>query len=382
MAVDNTDQVVIQICTDPWEQVEVDAFVCPTNSKGIMSNYPASKLKELAGADIEQQVRSHTPLAVGAAFVTGAGPMKAKALIHVANTDEPGGRVQVEDILRATAAVIIACAAKGFHTIAIPLMGAFDQGIPAEEAARAIEEGAEVASVSGAAGDLTVTVKDGRSFRGSHLLVAVGRRVNTDGMDLHKGGIEVTPKGISVDAGLRSTSNRRVYAVGDAAGGLQFTHVAGYHAGVILRPMLFGLPAKARADHIPWATYTDPELAQVGPTEAEARKTHGDRLEVARFDYAENDRAIATGQTRGFIKVMVVKGRPVGATIVGAGAGDLISIWALAIASRLKMSAVAGMVAPYPTLGEINKRAAGAYFSPRLFDNPLVKRVVRFVQRF
>lgn len=138
MAVDNTDQVVIQICTDPWEQVEVDAFVCPTNSKGIMSNYPASKLKELAGADIEQQVRSHTPLAVGAAFVTGAGPMKAKALIHVANTDEPGGRVQVEDILRATAAVIIACAAKGFHTIAIPLMGAFDQGIPAEEAARAI----------------------------------------------------------------------------------------------------------------------------------------------------------------------------------------------------------------------------------------------------
>lgn len=138
VAVDNTDQVNIQICTDAWESVEVDAFVCPTNSLGIMSSYPASKLRDLAGGDIEAQVRAHTPLAVGAAFVTGAGPMKAKHLIHVANTDEPGGKVQVEDILRATAAVLVACQVKGFGSIAIPLMGAFDQGIPAEEAARAI----------------------------------------------------------------------------------------------------------------------------------------------------------------------------------------------------------------------------------------------------
>lgn len=138
MAVDNTEQVVIQICTDSWAEVEVDAFVCPTNSKGIMSTYPASKLKELAGAHVEHEVQRHTPLAVGAAVVTDAGPMKAKHLIHVPNTDEPGGRVQVEDILRATAAVIVACAVKGLHSIAIPLMGAFDEGIPAEEAARAI----------------------------------------------------------------------------------------------------------------------------------------------------------------------------------------------------------------------------------------------------
>lgn len=138
MAVDNTDQVVIQICTDPWEQVEVDAFVCPTNSKGIMSTYPASKLKDLAGSHVEDLVRAHTPLAVGAAFVTDAGPMKAKHLIHVPNTDEPGGRVLVEDILRATAAVLVTCAVKNLHSIAIPLMGAFDGGIPAEEAARAI----------------------------------------------------------------------------------------------------------------------------------------------------------------------------------------------------------------------------------------------------
>ena len=146
--------------------------------------------------------------------------------------------------------------------------------------------------------------------------------------------------------------------------------------------MLFGLPSKAKTSHIPWATYTDPELAQVGLTEAEARAAHGARLEVARFDYHHNDRAIAERKTKGFIKVMVVKGRPIGATIVGYQAGEAINLWALAIANNLKMSQVAGMVAPYPTIGEVNKRAAGAYFSPRLFDSQKVKRVVGFVQRW
>jgi pyruvate/2-oxoglutarate dehydrogenase complex dihydrolipoamide dehydrogenase (E3) component len=244
-----------------------------------------------------------------------------------------------------------------------------------------IVERAEVTAVSGTEGAIRVETADGRVFEGSHLLIAVGRQVNVDGLDLEKAHVAYDRRGVTVDRGLRST-NRRVYAVGDVAGGLQFTHVAGYHAGVIIRPMLFGLPAKTRTDHIPWATYTDPELAQVGLTEAEARKAHGDRLFVARAEFSHNDRAIATGQTTGFAKVMVVKGRPVGATIVGPQAGELIQIWALAISSRLKMSAVAGMVAPYPTLGEINKRVAGAYFSPRLFESPLVKRVVRLVQRW
>ncbi|MDG3041698.1 dihydrolipoyl dehydrogenase family protein [Roseicyclus marinus] len=243
-----------------------------------------------------------------------------------------------------------------------------------------IVEGAEVTSVSGTEGSIRVETGDGRGFDGSHLLVAVGRQVNTDGLDLDRAHVGHDRRGITVDSGLRST-NRRVYAVGDAAGGLQFTHVAGYHAGVIIRPMLFGLPARARTDHIPRTTYTEPELAQVGLTEAEARKLHGDRLFIARADFAHNDRAIATGQTTGFCKVMVVKGRPVGATIVGPQAGELIQIWALALANRLKMSAIAGMISPYPTLGEINKRAAGAYFSPKLFESPMVKRIVRLVQR-
>ena len=155
-----------------------------------------------------------------------------------------------------------------------------------------IAEDALAAEIRGKAGAIEVEAKDGRVFKGSHLLMAVGRKSNTEKLDLEKAGIKTTKTGIRVDDGLR-TSNRKVYAIGDVAGGLQFTHVAGYHAGVIIRSMLFGLPSKAKTAHIPWATYTDPELAQVGLTEAEAKKKHGINMEVVRFPYRHNDRAIA-----------------------------------------------------------------------------------------
>jgi len=242
-----------------------------------------------------------------------------------------------------------------------------------------IAENAMAQEIRGSAGAIEIHVKDGRVFKGTHLLMAVGRMANIKTLDLDAADVEYD-RTIKVDASMR-TSNRKIYAIGDVAGGLQFTHVAGYHAGVIIRSMLFGLPSKSRTDHIPWVTYTDPELAQVGMSEDQARIAHKDALEVVRFPYAENDRAIASGKTKGLIKVMVVKGRPVGASIVGAQAGELIGVWALALANKMKMSAIAAMVIPYPTLGEINKRAAGAYFSPRLFDSLMVKRVVGAVQR-
>lgn len=244
-----------------------------------------------------------------------------------------------------------------------------------------IVENALAEKITGKEGAITVATKDGAKYKGTHLLMAVGRKPNVERLNLEAAGIEPTRGGIKVDASMKTT-NKRVYAIGDVAAGLQFTHVAGYHAGVIIKSALFGLPSKASNAHIPWATYIDPELAQVGLTEAEARAKHGDKLEVMRFNYAENDRARAELKTDGLIKVMVFKGRPVGASIVGAQAGELIQTWALALANNLKMSAVAAMVAPYPTLGEINKRAAGAYFGPRLFDSKMVKRVVRLVQRF
>ncbi|MFW2589139.1 dihydrolipoyl dehydrogenase family protein [Sagittula sp. SSi028] len=245
-------------------------------------------------------------------------------------------------------------------------------------------EGVEIvedAKVTKVAAGITVEVEDGRSFTGSHLLVAVGRKTNTERLNLEAAGIETTKAGIQVDDHLK-TSNRRVYAIGDVAGGMQFTHLAGYHAGIIVRSAVLGLPAKAKTDHIPRATYTQPELAQVGLKEAEAREKHGESMEVARFDFHHNDRLIAERQTTGFIKAMVVKGKPVGVTIVGAQAGELVNLWSLVIANGLKMSAVSAMVSPYPTVGEINKRVAGAYFTPRLFENETVKKIVKLVQRW
>ncbi len=245
-----------------------------------------------------------------------------------------------------------------------------------------IAEGAMVEQVRGKAGAIEVEVQGGRVFKGSHLLLAVGRRANIDRLDLEKAGIAATGAGVTVDARLRSTTNRHVYAIGDVAGGLQFTHVAGYHAGLVIRQALLALPARETTAHIPWATYTDPELAHVGLTEVQAREKYAAPLEVVRFDYSENDRATAIGQREGLIKVMVVRGRPVGASIAGHQAGELIALWSMAIANKMKMSQIAAMVAPYPTIAEINKRAAGAYFSPRLFDNPMLKRVVGLVQRW
>ena len=244
-----------------------------------------------------------------------------------------------------------------------------------------IAENAMAAKISQRGAVITVETKDGAKFKGSHLLMAVGRKPNTDNLGLDAAGIEPTRGGIKVDASLKTT-NKKVYAIGDVAGALQFTHMAGYHAGVIIKSALFGLPSKASSGHIPWATYIDPEMAQVGMTEAQAREAHGDKLEVLRFDYAENDRARAELATTGLIKVMIVKGRPIGASIVGAQAGELIQTWALVIANKLKIGAVAAMVAPYPTLGEINKRAAGQYYTPRLFENNFVKKIVKLVQRF
>ena len=243
-----------------------------------------------------------------------------------------------------------------------------------------IRERQAVTGVAGTTGAITLTLGDGTGVTGSHLLVAVGRKANTD-LGLEAAGVAVDRGLIRVDARLR-TSNRRIFAIGDVAGQLQFTHVAAYHAGIVIRQALFGLKATASARAVPWVTFTDPELAQVGLTEAGAQARHGARLSVVRFRFDGVDRAIATGKTDGLIKVMVVGGRPVGASIVGAEAGELIALWALAIANNLGMKAIANTILPYPTLNEVSKRAAGAYFSPKLFDSPMVKRVARLVQNW
>ncbi len=216
---------------------------------------------------------------------------------------------------------------------------------------------------------------------GSHLLVAVGRRANLDALALDKAGIARGAKGeLVIDRRLRTT-NRRVYAVGDAAGGPQFTHVASYHAGIVLRNILFRLPAKVDYRALPWVTYSEPELAQVGLTEAAAAARHGGDLTVLRWPFHENDRAQAERDTHGLVKVLTRKnGRVLGASILGAHAGELIQPWGLAISQGLKVGALASLMAPYPTLAEASKRAAGSFFAPKLFGDR-TRTLVRWLQR-
>jgi len=219
------------------------------------------------------------------------------------------------------------------------------------------------------------------TLEGTHLLLATGRKPNVENLGLKDAGIEYTDRGISVDARLR-TSNKKVFAIGDITGGLQFTHMAGYDAGIVIRNALFRLPAKVDHSAVPWVTYTNPELAQVGLTEKAAREQYGDDIRVVTWDYAENDRARAEAETEGFIKVITKpNGRILGAAIVGRQAGELIGVWSLAISKKMKIGAIAGMIAPYPTLGELSKRVAGAWYTPSLFGEK-TRKLVRFLLRF
>ncbi|MBK1659630.1 dihydrolipoyl dehydrogenase family protein [Paracraurococcus ruber] len=245
----------------------------------------------------------------------------------------------------------------------------------------AIREGARLARVElGVDGELAAvldTEHGEERVAGSHLLVAAGRRPNLVGLGLEAAGIAHGPRGITVDARLR-TSNRRVFAIGDVAGGPQFTHVAGYHAGIVIRNALFLLPARVDYRAMPWVTYTEPELAQVGLTEAAARTAHVEDVVVLRWPFQENDRAQAERETFGLVKAVTTRsGRILGASILGAGAGELIQVWVLAIGQGLNIKALAGMIAPYPTLGEASKRAAGSFFTPKLFG----ERTRRLVHR-
>ena len=238
-------------------------------------------------------------------------------------------------------------------------------------------EGAGVTAVSGTNGAVKVEVEGRGTIEGSHLLVAVGRKPNLDKLNLEAAGIETGRGGITTDRRLRS-SNRRVFAIGDAAGRQQFTHVAGYHAGIVIRNTLFRLPARIDDRAVPWVTYTDPELAHVGLTEGEAEK-QGITTRRVEADLADNDRARAEGRTEGRVVALTDKrGRIIGASILGAGAGELIQPWILAINNGMKIGAMASMIAPYPTMGEASKRAAGSYFTPTLFSER-TRRLVRFM---
>jgi len=214
----------------------------------------------------------------------------------------------------------------------------------------------------------------------SHLLVATGRRASIDSLNLEAAQIKYSQKGIEVDSHLRTT-NSKVYAIGDCIGGYQFTHVANYHAGLVIRNGIFKLNAKVQTTAIPWVTYTDPELAHVGFQESQLQEQNIP-YKALKLDFTENDRAQAELKTEGMIKVLVSpKGIVLGATILAASGGELIYPWVIAIQNKLKVSAIANSITPYPTLSDINKRIVGQFYTDTLFS-PRMKKIVSWLMRF
>lgn len=227
--------------------------------------------------------------------------------------------------------------------------------------------------------EVVVSHKDGREevVSGSHLLVALGRQANVDTMGLENAGVAFSAKGVQVDARLR-TSQDHIYACGDITGAWQFTHAAGYEGGVVLTNAIFRLPRKADYTWMPRATYTDPELACLGLTEAQCVEG-GIEHRVLIEEFQDNDRALAEGAGAGRLKLIVDrKEKPLGVQICGPSAGELLGEWSAVLGGGVKLSTLAGTVHAYPTLAEINKKVAGSLIAPKIFGG-MVKKGVNFL---
>jgi len=202
--------------------------------------------------------------------------------------------------------------------------------------------------------------------------VALGRAANIDGLGLETIGVDFEPWGVLVDDRLR-TSQKHIYAAGDANGGYQFTHAAGYEGGIVVSNAIFHLPRKVDYTFLPWCTYTDPELASIGLNETRAKEA-GIDYSVWTEAFGDNDRSLAEDEKTGLIKMILdKKERPRGVQIFGPRAGDILAEWVAVLNGKVKLSTLASAVHPYPTIGEINKRVAGSFFSPKIFSDRVQK---------
>jgi pyruvate/2-oxoglutarate dehydrogenase complex dihydrolipoamide dehydrogenase (E3) component len=209
-------------------------------------------------------------------------------------------------------------------------------------------------------------------LRAEAILVALGHSPNVGGLGLEKIDVTFEHKGIKVNNYLK-TSHKHIYAAGDVIGGYQFTHVAGYEGGVVLSNAIFHLPKKTNYTHVPWCTYTHPELASIGMNEKSAQKA-GIDYSVWVENFNSNDRALAEGESVGHIKLLLdSKEKPIGIQILGSHAGDLLSEWVAIMNGGVGLSKIASAIHPYPTLGEINKRVVGSVFSPKIFSDTVRK---------
>ncbi|HGI8166029.1 TPA: NAD(P)/FAD-dependent oxidoreductase [Legionella pneumophila] len=216
------------------------------------------------------------------------------------------------------------------------------------------------------------------TITGSHLLIATGRRANVNDLDLEKANIKYSPKGIEVNQRLQ-TSNKKIYAIGDVTGPYQLTHMASYQAGIALRNIVFKWPAKINYQAVPWVTYTEPELAHVGLLTTDAQNRPD--FQITEWPFVDNDRAQTERTLNGKIKIITdKKARILGVTIVGPHAGELILPWVMAIREQKTLRSFTDVIAPYPTLSEISKRVAGAFYTPKLFSDK-TRWLVRMLQK-
>jgi pyruvate/2-oxoglutarate dehydrogenase complex dihydrolipoamide dehydrogenase (E3) component len=229
-----------------------------------------------------------------------------------------------------------------------------------------IKQNTEVTAIAREGDDIVLSLGDGEKVAASHLLVSVGRVPNTEGIGLEAAGVKVGRDGIIVDA-RRRTTNKRIYAIGDCREGPRFTHSSGYDGSIVVANIALGLPSKADFKALPWVTYSDPELAHVGLTEVEARKQFGDKVTTTRENFSHNDRAIAEGETEGFLKIVRIGSKVVGATAVGRHSGDLLLPWAQMIVGKATLFSLSGMIVAYPNRSDISKAVAFKAYEPRIF---------------
>jgi pyruvate/2-oxoglutarate dehydrogenase complex dihydrolipoamide dehydrogenase (E3) component len=229
---------------------------------------------------------------------------------------------------------------------------------------------------------VVIKKKDGKtlSLKAEKVLVALGMQPNLEGMGLEGISLEFNKKGIPVDNRMR-TNHKHIYAAGDITGLYQFTHAAGYEGGVALSNAILHLPKKADYTYLPWCTYTDPELSSIGMNEKRAKEA-GIEYSIWTEEFKSNDRSLAEGEEVGKVKMILgSKGKPLGIQILGPHAGELVSEWVAVLNGGVKLSTLAGAVHPYPTLGEINKRVVGNYFSGKIFSEK-VKKTLKFFFHF
>jgi len=225
-----------------------------------------------------------------------------------------------------------------------------------------------------------VLYEDGDGFHhaleAEAILVALGRSVNVEGLGLLNAGVDYSPRGIEVDARLR-TSQKHIYAAGDVTGKYQFTHAAGYEGGIVVANAVLRLPSRTDYTWFPHATYCDPELASIGMNERAAERA-GVEYKVLTEEFSANDRSLAEGCDTGLLKMLVDRREKVlGVQILGPHAGELISEWVAVLNGKVKLSTLAASIHPYPTLGEINKRVAGSLLAPKIFSES-VRRKLKF----